>query len=125
MNEEFVRNRITELRLRKGVSEYKMSYDLGRSRGYMYNISSGKSQPPLKELFLIIDYFGITPAEFFDGQNRYPDLTKKIVSIINELNDEDFEVLMSVIGRIGLLRGIVNDLSRNCECNQDMQKADS
>ena len=41
MNEEFVRERITQLRLRKGVSEYQMSYDLGYSRGYVYNISSG------------------------------------------------------------------------------------
>ena len=41
MTEEFIRNRITELRLRRGVSEYQMSYDLGHSRGYVYNISSG------------------------------------------------------------------------------------
>ena len=41
MNEDFVRERITALRLKKGVSEYQMSYDLGHSRGYVYNISSG------------------------------------------------------------------------------------
>ena len=46
MTEEFIRNRITELRLRRGVSEYQMSYDLGHSRGYVYNISSGKALPP-------------------------------------------------------------------------------
>lgn len=49
MNADFVRERITQLRLEKGVSEYQMSYDLGRSRGYIYNISSGKSLPPMKE----------------------------------------------------------------------------
>ena len=47
MTEEFIRNRITELRLRRGVSEYQMSYDLGHSRGYVYNISSGKALPPM------------------------------------------------------------------------------
>ena len=57
MYEDFVRNRITELRLKKGVSEYQMSYDLGHSRGYVYNISSGKSLPPLSELFAICDYY--------------------------------------------------------------------
>ena len=61
MTDDFVRNRITQLRLQKGVSEYQMSYDLGHSRGYIYNISSGKSLPPLSELFAICDYFGITP----------------------------------------------------------------
>ena len=49
MDAEFVRERITQLRLQKDVSEYKMSYDLGHSRGYINNISSGKTLPPLKE----------------------------------------------------------------------------
>ena len=46
MNAEFVRERITQLRLQKGVSEYKMSYDLGHSRGYVNNISPGKPCRP-------------------------------------------------------------------------------
>ena len=32
MDEEFIRNRITELRLKKGVSEYQMSMELGQNR---------------------------------------------------------------------------------------------
>ena len=63
MNEEFIRNRITQLRLQKGVSEYQMSYALGHSRGYIYNISSGKSLPPMGEFLSICDYFDITPME--------------------------------------------------------------
>ena len=52
MDTKFIRDRITQLRIQKGVSEYKMSYDLGHSRSYIYNISSGKSLPPIlaKEL---------------------------------------------------------------------------
>ena len=46
---KFIRDRITQLRLQKDVSEYKMSYDLGHSRSYIYNISSGKSLPPMGE----------------------------------------------------------------------------
>ena len=38
---EYIRNRITELRIEKGVSEYRMSFDLGHSRSYFYNISLG------------------------------------------------------------------------------------
>ena len=45
MTEDFIRARITQLRMKKGVSEYQMSYDLGHSRGYVYNISSGKALP--------------------------------------------------------------------------------
>ena len=32
MDTKFIRDRITQLRIQKGVSEYKMSYDLGHSR---------------------------------------------------------------------------------------------
>ena len=39
MDTQFVRDRITQLRLKKGVSEYQMSYDLGHSRSYVYNIA--------------------------------------------------------------------------------------
>ena len=38
MYEDFVRNRISQLRISKGVSEYKMSYDLGHSRGYILSL---------------------------------------------------------------------------------------
>ena len=77
MTEEFIRNRITELRLRRGVSEYQMSYDLGHSRGYVYNISSGKALPPMKEFLAICDYFGITPQQFFNGEESHPELIRK------------------------------------------------
>lgn len=70
MTEEFIRNRITELRLRKGVSEYQMSYDLGHSRGYVYNISSGKALPPMKEFLAICDYFAPRRSSFSTARNR-------------------------------------------------------
>lgn len=47
MDTTFIRDRITELRLQKGASEYKMSMDLGHSKSYIQSISSGKSLPSL------------------------------------------------------------------------------
>lgn len=70
MDEKYIRERITQLRIQKGVSEYKMGYDLGHSRGYVYNISSGKSLPPLKEFLAICDYFEISPSvSLMNGKN--------------------------------------------------------
>ena len=100
MQEEFVRERITQLRLRKGVSEYQMSYDLGHSRGYVYNISSGKSLPPLKEFFAICDYFDITPSQFFDYGEKNPELVQKALSGMRELDDEDLLMLIGIINRL-------------------------
>lgn len=100
MYEEFVKNRITQLRLQKGVSEYQMSYDLGHSRGYIYNISSGKSLPPLTELFAICEYFGITPSEFFDENVSNPELIKKAVEGLKQLDDSDLMLIMNHINRL-------------------------
>lgn len=100
MFEEFVRERITQLRLRKGVSEYQMSYDLGHSRGYVYNISSGKALPPLKEFFAICDYFEITPQEFFDTSTRNPELIQKAVEGMKKLSEDDLLMLLGIINRM-------------------------
>lgn len=54
MDTQFVRDRITQLRLKKGVSEYQMSYDLGHSRSYVYNISFGKSLPPSQPYISVV-----------------------------------------------------------------------
>ena len=100
MYEDFVRDRITQLRLRKGVSEYQMSYDLGHSRGYIYNISSGKALPPLKEFFAICDYFELTPQEFFDEETKNPELIKKAVEGIRQLDENDMLMLLGFINRL-------------------------
>lgn len=97
MDASFVRNRITQLRLQKGVSEYQMSYDLGHSRGYVFNISSGKSLPPMNEFLQICDYFGITPSQFFDESLDDPVLLQTAINELRKLNDDD---LMLIIGNI-------------------------
>ena len=34
MDADFIRKRLTQLRMQKGVSEYQMSLDMGHSRSY-------------------------------------------------------------------------------------------
>ena len=100
MNEDFVRERITNLRIKKGVSEYQMSYDLGHSRGYVYNISSGKALPPLKGFFAICDYFEITPQRFFDDSSKNPELIQKAIEGMKQLDESDMLMLLCWINRM-------------------------
>lgn len=100
MREDFVRERITQLRLKKGVSEYQMSYDLGHSRGYIYNISSGKALPPLKEFFSICDYLEITPQQFFDDSAQNPELVQKALVGMKQLDESDMLMLLGFINRL-------------------------
>ena len=100
MDEQFVRDRITQLRLRKGVSEYKMSYDLGHSRGYVHNISSGKATPPMKEFFAICEYFELTPQQLFDEGTQNPELIQKAINGMKQLSEDDMLMLLGFINRL-------------------------
>ena len=100
MDAEFVRERITQLRVRKDVSEYKMSYDLGHSRGYVHNISSGKATPPMKEFFAICEYFELTPQQFFDEGTQNPELIQKAINGMKQLDEKDMLMLLGFINRM-------------------------
>ena len=100
MDIEFVRERITQLRIQKGVSEYKMSYDLGHSRGYINNISSRKTLPSMTEFFAICDYFGITPIEFFNQNKSNPKLSQDVLSALEQLNEDDLQLTFMNINRL-------------------------
>ncbi len=100
MDTQFVRERITQLRLQKGVSEYQMSYDLGHSRSYVYNISSGKSLPPMGEFLQICDYFHITPSQFFDDSSENPALLQTAIEELKKLDDDDLVLIISTVRRL-------------------------
>lgn len=78
----FIRNRITQLRIEKNVSEHKMSLDLDKSGSYIRGISSGASMPSVKELMRIVSYFQMNPAEFFaplaDDESPYSKLCARL-----------------------------------------------
>ena len=103
MYAEFVKERITQLRLQKGISEYKMSYDLGHSRGYVNNISSGKALPSMAEFFAICEYFGITPIEFFKTDTIYC----PTVELVEGMTKEEFQKrAFAFRGRNTILRNL-------------------
>ena len=95
-----MRDRIAQLRLQKGVSEYQMSLDLGHSRGYIQNISSGKSLPSVEGLFEICDYFEIIPQQFFDDGVNDPALISEAVKGLRKLKDSDKLLILNHINRL-------------------------
>ncbi len=100
MDAKFIRDRITQLRMQKCVSEYKMSYDLGHSRSYIYNISSGKSLPPMAEFLEICEYLGVTPSDFFNDSNENPVLVQSAIEEIKKLDDDDLMLVISNLRRL-------------------------
>lgn len=100
MDEQFVRNRITELRLRKDVSEYQMSLDLGKNKSYIQGISSGRSMPSMRQFLEICDYLEITPLEFFDTETKEQPLLHRATELMMELEKEDLEALIPMLIRL-------------------------
>ena len=102
MDIEYVRQRITELRIKRNISEYQLSYDVGHSKNYVHNIVTGYSQPSVKELLYLIEALGVTPRDFFDENVEFsnPFLSRKIMEGIKGMSDENLEAVLLIIERL-------------------------
>ena len=101
MDADFVARKLTELRMQKGVSEYKMSLDMGHSRSYIQNITSGHSNPALSEFLYMCEYLGVTPSAFFEEQTKQPILVQQIMEGIRKLGEEDLRAVLGIVERLG------------------------
>lgn len=100
MDEAFIRQRITQLRIQKNISEYKMSLDLGHSKGYIQSISSGRALPSMSEFLMICDYFEITPLEFFDSNYNEVIMLNELNKAVYDMNKEDISLLIQIANRL-------------------------
>ncbi len=89
MYEEFIQNRITQLRMQRGVSARDMSLSIGQNESYINQIENKKTLPSLQGLLYICEYFGITP-QFFDMDSPYP---SQFATLMEDLKQLDFETL--------------------------------
>ena len=89
--ERYLRERITALRSQKGVSEHRLSLELGKSGSYIRSITSGATMPSMKELFNLMVYFEVSPAEFFSSLQGKDTLRTALVEKLRELSDTDLE----------------------------------
>ena len=100
MDLNFIRERISVLRTKKNISEYRMSTDLGHSKSYMQSISSGRSMPSLSEFLYICEYLDITPKEFFDEDISEPQLVQRLYQLTRNMSKEDLEILINSAERL-------------------------
>ena len=100
MDKKYVADRITELRIKKNVSEYQMSLDLGKNKSYIQNISSGRSLPSMSQFYEICQYFNITPYQFFDeGLHNLP-LYQKACDLLKQLDEDDMMTIIPLLKRL-------------------------
>ena len=92
-----IKKRVTELRMKKGVSARDMSLSIGMGEAYISNLENGKAMPSIEVLFYICEYFNITPAEFFDDEIKEPTKAYKVMQEVKKLNDSQLDVIQSMI----------------------------
>lgn len=89
--EKYLRDQITKLRSQKGISEHRLSLELGKSGSYIRSITSGATMPSMKELFNIMAYFEVSPPEFFSGLKEKNYLRAALEEKLQQLSNEDLE----------------------------------
>ena len=73
------------------MSEHRLSLELGKSGSYIRSITSGATMPSMKELFNLMVYFEVSPAEFFSGLQGKDTLRTALGEKLRELSDTDLE----------------------------------
>ena len=63
--DEYIRNRIRDLRLQNNLSEVKLSTAIGKSKDYLYRMRKDEGCPSFESLVDICNYFEISVSEFF------------------------------------------------------------
>lgn len=97
MNEDFFRQRLSQLRSQKGVSARDMSLTLGQSESYINKIENGKAFPSMQVFFYICDYFGISPKDFFDEGSSSPALLNALIADLKTLSDSQISNLADIV----------------------------
>ena len=104
MYEDFIRQRIEEFRNKANVSEYQLSLNLGRSKGYIQSISSGRSLPSMNTFLDICDYFHLTPREFFSPEisrlTIFATLLHEVISNLETCSEDDLILINEILLRL-------------------------
>ena len=94
--EEFI-TRLTELRVKHGVSARDMSLSIGQNASYINNIENGKALPSMTVFFYICEYFNISPQEFFSYENPNPEKTKQLEYDLHLLTDNQLNIVINLV----------------------------
>lgn len=93
----FFAERLAALRLQRDVSARDMSLSIGHSPNYINKIEGKKAYPSMEKFFLICEYLGITPLEFFDVDTSNPVKLGELVSELKSLDDKAVEHILGLV----------------------------
>lgn len=89
--------RLTELRMKKGVSARDMSLSIGQNSGYINHIENRQAYPSLPVFFNICEYLGVSPSQFFSCDTSDPACISELTQYIKKLNPEQLHCLSVLV----------------------------
>ena len=100
MNKTEFATRLNEIMQENNRTARDVSLKIGQGSGYINGILNEKSYPSMDVFFKICDELSITPMDFFDTENKYPEMMNRIISYLKELNYEQFDTIEKIVKAI-------------------------
>ena len=94
---EWFCERLTALRIQKGVSARDMSLSLGQSESYINKIENRRTLPSFHGFLYICDYFGLTPQEFFNDHSAAQGRTRELLRELEKLTPQQTEHVLQIV----------------------------
>lgn len=93
---EWFYQRLSQLRMQKGVSARDMSLSLGQSESYINKIENRRTLPSFTGFLYICEYFNLTPQEFFHDTPA-PGKTKELLSELEKLTPKQTDHILQIV----------------------------
>ena len=93
---EWFYNRLTQLRIQKGVSARDMSLSLGQRESYINKIENRRTLPSFSGFLYICEYLEISPQDFF-SDTASPQKTNALIKDLNKLNSDQTEHVHQIV----------------------------
>ena len=92
--------RLSQIRIKKGISARQMSKDLGQNDNYIANIENNISGPSLPMLVKICKYFDISIDEFLGYRTVNSPILYEAINGLKDLDVSDLEPIAAIIKRL-------------------------
>ena len=100
MDKKDFAKRLIEIMNENNVTARELSLKVGRNPGYINTIINGRSFPSMDGFFDICEELGITPMDFFETENRYPELLSRMIPYINKINPKEAGTVIQLLEAI-------------------------
>ena len=100
---DFIRQRVSSIRISKGLSARKLSLELEMGSEYINQLECGRSNPSINFLVKFCEYFNISMSEFFDNGSKYPQEYQELFNKLNKLDANELQ----------LVKNLIDSLSKN------------